>query len=147
MWRASANVLGRRSANERWNWIFDFSERQTNIRSWADPRDVWPIKPKAFATPDLPRERDPVVVFKLYFEKRPESVFKPNAPFYLGVNHTTKNTHKSWFKANAMGVNKLNSLMKTMAEKAGLDSSLLRTTVPKNELFKYWMIRIFLLVI
>ena len=36
-----------------------------------------------------------------------------------------------------MGVNKLNSLMKTMAEKAGLDSSLLRTTVPKNELFKY----------
>ena len=48
---------------------------------------------------------------------------KPDAPFYLGVNHTTKNSDKSWFKANAMGVNKLNSLMKTMAEKAGLDNS------------------------
>ena len=48
---------------------------------------------------------------------------KPDAPFYLGVNHTTKNSDKSWFKANAMGVNKLNSLMKTMAEKSGLDNS------------------------
>ena len=48
---------------------------------------------------------------------------KPDAPFYLGVNHTTKNSDKSWFKASAMGVNKLNSLMKTMAERAGLDNS------------------------
>ena len=48
---------------------------------------------------------------------------KPDAPFYLGVNHTTKNSDKSWFQANAMGVNKLNSLMKTMAEKAGLGNS------------------------
>ena len=100
-----------------------FSERQTKTRSGADPRNVRPIKPKAFATPDLPRERDPVVVFKIYSEKRPESMNKPDAPFYLGVNHTTKNSDKSWFKANAMGVNKLNSLMKTMAEKSGLDNS------------------------
>ena len=100
-----------------------FSERQTKTRSGADPRNVRPIKPKAFATPDLPRERDPVVVFKIYSEKRPESMNKPDAPFYLGVNHTTKNSDKSWFKASAMGVNKLNSLMKTMAERAGLDSS------------------------
>ena len=48
---------------------------------------------------------------------------KPDASFYLGVNHTTKNSDKSWFKANAMGVNELNILMKTMAEKAGLDNS------------------------
>ena len=99
------------------------SERQTKKRSAADPRNVRPIKPKAFATSDLPRERDPVVVFKIYSEKRPESMNKPDAPFYLGVNHTTKNSDKSWFKANAMGVNKLNSLMKTMAEKSGLDNS------------------------
>ena len=45
---------------------------------------------------------------------------KPDAPFYLGVNHTTKNSDKSWVKANAMRVNRLNSLMKTIAEKAGL---------------------------
>ena len=68
--------------------------------------------PKAFATPDLPRERDPVVVFKICSEKRPESMNKPDAPFYLGANHTTKNSDKSWFKASAM---------KTMGERAGLD--------------------------
>ena len=99
------------------------SERQTKTRSAADPRNVRPIKPKAFATSDLPRERDPVVVFKIYSEKRPESMNKPDAPLYLGVNHTTKNSDKRWFKANAMGVNKLNSLLKTMAEKSGLDNS------------------------
>ena len=48
---------------------------------------------------------------------------KSDAPFYLGVNRTTKNSDKSWFKANALGVNKLDSLMKTMVEKAGLDNS------------------------
>ena len=48
---------------------------------------------------------------------------KPDAPFYLGSNHTTKNSDKSWFKASAMGVNKLNSLMNTMAEDTGLDNS------------------------
>ena len=100
-----------------------FSDRQTKTRSGADPPNVWPIKPKAFATADLPHERDPVVVFKIYSEKRPESMNKPDASFYLGVNHTTKNSDKSWFKANAMGVNELNILMKTMAEKAGLDNS------------------------
>ena len=88
-----------------------FSERQTKTRSGADPRSVRPIKPKAFAAPDILRERDP------------ESMNKPDAPFYLGVNHTTKNSDKSWFKASAMGVNKLNSLMKTMTERAGLDNS------------------------
>lgn len=46
-----------------------------------------------------------------------------------------------------MAVNKLNSLMKTMAEKAGLDNSHLRATALENEWFKHWMIRIFLLVI
>ena len=36
-----------------------------------------------------------VVVFKIYSEKRPESMNKPDAPFYLVVNHTTKNSDKS----------------------------------------------------
>ena len=69
-----------------------FCERQTKTRSGADPRNVRPIKPKAFATPDLPRERDPVVVFKIYSKKRPESMNKPDAPFYLGVNDTTSSS-------------------------------------------------------
>ena len=47
---------------------------------------------------------------------------KAEAPFYPGINHIkTPSSSKSWFKANAMGVNKLNGLMKNMAIKAGLD--------------------------
>ena len=100
-----------------------FSERQTKTRSGAYRRNVLLIKPKAFATPDFLAERDPVVIFKIYSEKRPESMNKPDAPCYLGVNHTTKNSDKSWFKASAMGVNKCNSLMKRVTERASLDSS------------------------
>lgn len=60
----------------------------------------------AFATPDLPHEQDPVVVFKIYSEKRPKPMNKPNAPFHLGVYQTTKTSDKSWLKANEMEVNK-----------------------------------------
>ena len=50
--------------------------------------------------------------------------------FYLGVDHTTKNTDKIWLTANAMEVNKFNGLMKRMAVKADLDNSHL--TNPKT---------------
>ena len=65
------------------------------------------------------RANEILLLFTRSILKRDQS----DAPFYLGVNHTTKNSDKSWLKASAMGVNKLNSLMKTMAEKAGLDNS------------------------
>ena len=66
---------------------------------------------------------------------------KPDAPFYLGVNHTTKNLNKSWFKANAMGVNNLNSLMKTMAEKSGLDNSHLTNHRARKRMIKSGRLR------
>ena len=45
-----------------------------------------------------------------------------DSPFYLAVNLTKMaNSSKPWFKAAPVGVNKLNSLMKTMAQKAGLN--------------------------
>ena len=44
-----------------------------------------------------------------------------NASFFLEVNNCKKqDSSKPWFKKSAVGVNKLNSLMKKMAEKAGL---------------------------
>ena len=69
------------------------SERQTKTRSGADPRNTRSIKPKACATPDLPSERDPIVVFKIYSVKRPESKNKPGAPFCVSLQ---KNSDKSW---------------------------------------------------
>ena len=55
--------------------------------------------------------------------KRPEQMNSEDSPFYLAVNLTKMaNSSKPWFKATPMGVNKLNSLMKTMAQKAGLNA-------------------------
>ena len=62
-----------------------------------------------------------VFVYKVYSEKRPSSITDSDSQFYLGINHTKNPTEKPWFKASAMGVNKLNSLMKTMTDKAGFD--------------------------
>ena len=56
-------------------------------------------------------DRDPVFVDKVYSEKRPSSMTDSDSPFYLGINHTKNPTEKPWFKASAMAVNKLNSLM------------------------------------
>ena len=66
----------------------------------------------------------------------PEPMNKPDAPFYLGVNHAAKNSDKSWFKASAMSVNKLNSLMKTMAERAGHDNSHLTNHIARKRMIQ-----------
>ena len=77
--------------------------------------------PKMYAVPTNLPEKDPVFVYKLYAEKRPNEMSTDEAPFYLAVNHCKKvSSDKTWFKKSALGVNTLNSLMKRMAEKAGL---------------------------
>ena len=46
-----------------------------------------------------------------------------DGPFYLAINYTKlAQSSKAWFKPALMGINKLNSLMKTLAEKAGLQA-------------------------
>ena len=68
-------------------------------------------------------ERDPIAVYKLFAEKRPAEMNSDDSPFYLAVNSLKKLeslSNKEWFKKAPAGVNKLNSIMKNMAEKAGL---------------------------
>ncbi|XP_073248879.1 uncharacterized protein KIAA1958-like [Porites lutea] len=99
--------------------FLEYTERQTKTRTGENPRDVRQIKPKMFSVQGS--ERDPVTVYKFYAEKRPSEMNDNNAPFYLAVNNRKKqDSSKPWFKKSAVGVNKLNSLMKKMAEKAGL---------------------------
>jgi site-specific recombinase XerD len=113
------DVKLRKNANG--NEYLEYFERQTKTRTGENPRDVRKVTPKMYAIPTNPPEKDPVFVYKVYAEKRPNEVNTDEAPFYLAVNHCKRvSSDKSWFKKNALGVNKLNSLMKTMAEKAGL---------------------------
>ena len=50
--------------------------------------------------------------------KRPTEIKTDDAPFYLAVNNVKSGSSKPWFKKAPVGVNKLNTLMKTMAQKA-----------------------------
>ena len=64
-----------------------------------------------------------IQAYDLYASKRPDDLKTLDSPFYLAIDHTTKAVNtKPWFKSAPTGVNKLKSLMKTMAEKAGLDA-------------------------
>ena len=99
--------------------FLEYAERQTKTRTAENPRDVRQIKPKKFSVQGS--ERDPVSVYNFYAEKRPSEMNDSNAPFYLAVNSCKKqDSSKPWFQKSTVGVNKLNSLMKKMAEKAGL---------------------------
>ena len=68
-------------------------------------------------------DRDPVQVYKMYKEKRPPSMLEPDSSFYLSVNYFKTETRasvegKNWFKAQPMGVNKLNNIMKEVTQAA-----------------------------
>ena len=98
----------------------EYSERQTNTRTGAELRNIRSVKPKVFTTQDGPVERNAAFVYKIYREKRPNSVLTVEALFYLSINYS-KNSDKCWFKTSAVRLNKLNLLMRTMANKAKLD--------------------------
>ena len=95
----------------------EYSERQTKTRTGAELRHIRSVKPKAFTTQDGPVERNPVFVYKIYREKRPNSMLTVEAPFYLSINYSN-NSDKFWFKTSAVRLNKLNLLLRTMANKA-----------------------------
>ncbi|XP_073258936.1 uncharacterized protein KIAA1958-like [Porites lutea] len=105
----------------------EFNERQTKTRTGSDCRDIRAMPPKMLATDGS--EKDPIVVYKLYAQKRPEKMSKDDSPFYLAVNNNLKAESlqaKEWFKVGPVGINKLNGLMKTMAQKAGINNERLR---------------------
>ena len=78
------------------------------------------VKPKMFSVPGS--DRDPLRAFHLYAAKRPEQMNSEDSPFYLAVDLTKMaNSLKPWLKAMPVGVKKLKSLVKTMAQKAGLN--------------------------
>ncbi|XP_068704633.1 uncharacterized protein KIAA1958-like [Montipora foliosa] len=100
--------------------FLEYTERQTKTRTGTEPKDTCTVKLKMFSVPGS--DRDPVQAFHLYASKRPEQMNSEDRPFYLAVNLTKMaSSSKPWFKAVSVGVNKLNSLMKTMAQKAGLN--------------------------
>lgn len=98
-----------------------YHERQTKTRPGGDPRNIRDMPPTMWSLPGS--ERDPVAVYQLYKSKRPDSMLSNEHPFYLGINHCRNAVHqasKMWFKAQPLGINKINVIMKTMFKDAGL---------------------------
>ena len=83
----------------------DLNERETKTRSGNDPRNVRAIAPKLFAVPN--NEKCPGKAYKVYAEKPSTAMKTDDAPL-------------TWFKKGPVGVNKLNTFIKTMSLKAGL---------------------------
>jgi len=67
-------------------------------------------------------------VYKLFAQKRSDSMKEAESPFYLAVNHVKARStlSKSWIKGSKVDVNKLGRLMKKMAYKSGLENPKLR---------------------
>ena len=90
--------------------FLEYTERKTKARG-EKPRDVKQVRPKMFSV--WGSERSPVAVYKFYGENKLSEMNDNKAPFYLAVNNCIKQDFsKPWFKKSAVGVSKLNSLMK-----------------------------------
>ena len=98
----SPQMLSRIHASQRLN------HRLANARVWAEP--------------DIP-ERDPVALYRMYAQKRPLTMNQPYAPFYLGLNVVSPQAGQSWYRPAAMGINKLNEMVRQIRDLTGLKSS------------------------
>ncbi|XP_050392934.1 uncharacterized protein LOC126811391 [Patella vulgata] len=76
-------------------------------------------QPVVYALPDTP-DRDPVRIYKLYASKRAPTMNYQYAPFYLGINVFNPNECQSWYKTIAMGINKLNDMVRQVREITGM---------------------------
>ena len=73
-----------------------------------------------FFSPDDPN--CPVLLYKLYASKRPESMRDSISRFYLSLNKNYGETSDQWYSSQPMGKNTLSSLARTMSTKAGFSA-------------------------
>ena len=85
------------------------SEGPTKTRQGGLKVKLRLVTPKMFATGN--EERCPVMMFKVYLEKRPEEM-KTTGPFHFSV--IDKPVSNVWFKKTPMGKNTIDSIMKKM---------------------------------
>lgn len=63
---------------------------------------------------------DPISIYKLYRHKRPANMMAPDSPFYLGIFVPLHDSQQQpWYRPVAMGVNKLNDLVRMIRDITG----------------------------
>ena len=63
-------------------------------------------------------------------------MFGESTPFYLAINNmiVDKTNHKAWYKASALGKNRLGDFMKNMAQQAGIKGRFVNHSVRKTSI-------------
>uniref|UniRef100_A0A2C9KPM5 ZMYM2-like/QRICH1 C-terminal domain-containing protein n=1 Tax=Biomphalaria glabrata TaxID=6526 RepID=A0A2C9KPM5_BIOGL len=77
---------------------------------------------RVWADPSCP-EKDPVTIYKFYAQKRPTSMNTNFAPFYLGINVLYPTQGQLWYRPAAMGINKLNEMVRQIRDITGVRST------------------------
>lgn len=77
---------------------------------------------RVWADPTCP-EKDPVTIYKFYAQKRPTSMNTNFAPFYLGINVLYPTQGQLWYRPAAMGINKLNEMVRQIRDITGVRST------------------------
>ncbi|XP_052792091.1 uncharacterized protein LOC128226247 [Mya arenaria] len=93
------------------------TERQTKTRTGENARNVRQNQPRAYATEGEP-SRDPVHLFKVYRDRRPDESLDPESLFLLSI---CTGQQKGWFRNCAMGINSIYSIMNNMKADAGIE--------------------------
>ena len=134
IWYFNTKLFGFRGAHEsrqlKWGDItlhkdtegdeyLQFRERLSKTRQGNS--SIRAFAPKAYCNKEDPT-RCPVECYKLYKSHRPSNYTYPESPFYVSINHSgTPSNHFNWYKNSPMGPKLLASVMKNMAQKAGIN--------------------------
>ena len=149
VWYFNTKCLGQRGRDEgrsmKWGDLeckkdlngeeyLEFSERITKTRQ-GQPGNDRLFRPKLFKNTVNP-SKCAVQMYKKYAKERPEEMNTDDSPFYIAPNNTRSKSkgslEKKWFKNQVVGEKKLNGMMKSMAEKAGLNGRFTNHSVRKS---------------
>jgi integrase len=107
-------------------WI---SERETKTRT-GNSTHLRAFSPKMY--PAAKPERCPIAAYKKFALNRPQSMLHDDSPFYLAINYKPATDINLWFKAQAMGSERLMKTMSRMAESAHLKGRYTNHSVRKT---------------
>ena len=97
----------------------EFAEGPTKTRQGGLNSKPRQFQPRMFKTGG---ERCPVKLFREFVSRRPQTM-QECGPFYLSIKNNRRQGDDIWYKAQPMGVNKINSMMKDIISGTSLESS------------------------
>ena len=94
-----------------------FAEGVTKTRGGGLRKKQRKVIPKMFETKDT--HRCPIIIFKIFLSKRPACLLA-EGPIYLAIIDKPKS--EIWFKISRLGINSLDSIMKSMVKLSGIET-------------------------